>query len=91
MKVEQTPSIAINNVGLLFAIDYDPTINKDSKEKGSTIYEFDSSLRIINHFGATGSAERTTSWFHDLAIDSKGNIYVGDIIGMKILKFKLKK
>ena len=91
MQVEQTPSIAINNEGHLFAIDYDPTINKDSTVKGSTIYEFDSTLGTINHFGATGSAERTTSWFHDIAIDSKGYVYVGDIISNQVLKFKPKK
>lgn len=90
MQVEQTPSIAINSAGNLFAIDYDPALNKDSTVKGSTIYEFDSSLGT-NHFGATGSAERTTSWFHDIAIDSKGYIYVGDIVNIKVLKFKPKK
>jgi peptidylamidoglycolate lyase len=63
----------------------------DSTVKGSTIFEFDSSQRAKNHFGATGYADRTSCWFHDLAIDSKGYIYVGDIIGIKVLKFKLKK
>jgi peptidylamidoglycolate lyase len=87
-QVEELPSIAIDKANHLFAIDYDPTINKDSTAKGSTIFEFDSSQQIKNHFGATGSANRITSWFHDIAIDSKGNIYVGDITGLKVLKFK---
>ena len=63
----------------------------DSTVKGSTIFEYDSSQHAKNHFGATGSTDRTTCWFHDIAIDSKGNIYVGDIIGLKVLKFKPKK
>ncbi len=88
-KVEQLPSIAIDNSNHLFAIDYDPTNGADSLVKGSTIFEFDSS-HAHNHFGATGSANRTSCWFHDIAIDSKGNIYVGDIIGFKVLKFKPK-
>jgi peptidylamidoglycolate lyase len=88
LVVEQLPSIAIDKADHLFAIDYDPTKKLDST--GSTIFEFDSSQHVKNHFGVTGSANRTTCWFHDIAIDSKGNIYVGDIIGLKVLKFKPK-
>lgn len=91
INVEQLPAIAIDNTNQLFAVDYDPTKKIDSTVNGSTIFEFDSSQHAKNHFGATGSAGRTSCWFHDLAFDSKGNIYVGDIIGLKILKFKLKK
>ena len=91
VQVEQLPSIVIGKTNQLFAIDYDPTKKMDSTVKGSTIFEFDSSHHVKNHFGATGSADRTTSWFHDLGIDSKGNIYIGDIIGLKLLKFKPKK
>ena len=75
----------------LFAIDYDPTIQLDSTAKGSTIFEFDPSQHANDHFGVDGSANRTSSWFHDIAIDSKGNIFVGDIMGLKVLKFKPKK
>ena len=89
VQVEQLPSIAIDKADHLFAIDYDPTKKMDSTVNGSTIFEFDSS-HASNHFGATGSANRTSCWFHDIAIDSKGNIYVGDIIGLKVLKFKPK-
>lgn len=88
MIVEQLPSIAIDRPDHLFAIDYDPTIKMDSTVKGSTIFEFDSSQHGHNHFGATGSVERSTCWFHDIAVDSKGNMYVGDILGLKVLKFK---
>ena len=63
----------------------------DSKVNGSTIFEFDSSQHVKNHFGASGSTNRTSCWFHDLAIDSNGDIFVGDILGIKILKFKPKK
>jgi len=91
VHVVQLPSIAIDKANHLFAIDYDPTIKMDSTVKGSTIFEFDSSHRAVNHFGATGSADRTSCGFHDLVIDSKGYIYVGDMIGIKVLKFKLKK
>ena len=80
-----------NEADHLFAIDYDPSKKADSTIKGSTIFEFDSSLYPKNHFGATGSTDRTTCWFHDIAIDSKGNLYAGDIIGLKVLKFSPQK
>jgi peptidylamidoglycolate lyase len=91
VEVQQLPSIAIDKADRLFAVDYDPTKKMDSTANGSTFFEFSPSQNVKNHFGATGSAKRTTSWFHDIAIDSKGNIYVGDITGMKVLKFKPKK
>lgn len=90
-QVEELPSIAIDKANHLFAVDYDPTKNNDSTTKGSTIFVFDLSHQVKYHFGASGSSNRITSWFHDIAIDSKGNIYVGDITGLKVLKFKLKK
>jgi peptidylamidoglycolate lyase len=87
-QVQQIPSIAIDKADHLFAIDYDPTLQMDSTAKGSTVFEFDPSQHAMNHFGVTGSANRTNSWLHDIAIDSKGNIFVGDITGLKVLKFK---
>ncbi len=89
-QVQQLPSIAVDKTNHLFAIDYDPTIQKDSVAKGSTIFEFDPSQHATNRFGVTGSANRTSSWLHDIAIDSKGNIFVGDIMGLKVLKFRPK-
>ena len=91
VSVEELPSIAIDKANRLFAIDYDPTIKKDSTVMGSTIFEFGLSQQAENHFGATGSNDRASCWFHDIAIDNKGNLFVGDIIGLKVLKFKLKK
>lgn len=90
VQVEQIPSIALDKADHLFAIDYDPRKKMDSTANGSTILEFDPSLHVKNHFGADGSTNRTTSWFHDISIDRKGNIYVGDITGLKVFKFKPK-
>ena len=88
ISVEQLPSITIDNANHLFAIDYDPTKKADSSVNGSTFFGFDTSQHATTHFGATGFSNRTSCWFHDITIDSKGNIYVGDIIGLKVLKFK---
>ena len=91
ISVEQLPSITLDNANHLFAIDYDPTKKEGNSVAGSTIFEIDSLSHSKDRFGALASANRTSSWFHDIAIDKKGNIYVCDIIGLKVLKFKPKK
>ena len=89
--VEQLPSITLDNTDHLFAIDYDSTKGADSSVKGSTIFEIDASSHSKDRFGALATTNRTSCWFHDIAIDKKGNIYVGDIIGLRVLKFKPKR
>ena len=87
-QVEQLPSVAIDFDNKLYSIDYDPRKKADSTVNGSTFFEFDISENATGHYGATATTTRTSSWFHDLAIDNNGNIYIGDIIGLKVLKFK---
>jgi len=85
-NVDQLPSLTTDHSGKLFAVDYDAA---DTTVIGSTIIAFDPNGKVLFHLGATGTAERTFSWFHDIAIDSKGNIYVGDIVGMKVVKYRI--
>ncbi len=89
-SVSQLPSVTIDHSQNLFAIDYDFTIAPNILEKGSTILKYNDADSIEFHLGATGKKERTTSWFHDISVDSQGNIYVGDISRSKVLKFKPK-
>jgi len=89
-SVAQLPSLTIDKGQNLFAIDYDFTTVPDTLVKGSTIFRFDSTESITFDFGATGEKKRTPSWFHDISLDKQGNIYVGDIMGIKVLKFRIK-
>lgn len=74
------------NTQKLFAIDYmtiSPLI-----VKGSDVLLFNDSLNLINRFGRTGELNHSSDWYHDLAVDKDGNIYVGDITNKKLVKFK---
>jgi DNA-binding beta-propeller fold protein YncE len=70
----------------LFAIDYSTIL--DTIIKGSDIIQFDSSLNFLTRFGRTGLYEGPVCRYHDIVIDNQGNLYVGDILGNRIQKFK---
>jgi peptidylamidoglycolate lyase len=70
----------------LFAVD-DFTFLK-AKHRGSDVFIFDTSGKAQTRFGRSGSYEGYTSWYHDLTIDKEENIYVGDILGNTIQKFR---
>lgn len=79
-------SVYISQKSKLFAVD-DFTFLK-VKHRGSDIFVFDTTGNVQTRFGRSGSYEGSTSWYHDLAIDKEENIYVGDILGNTIQKFK---
>jgi peptidylamidoglycolate lyase len=86
-QVAQLPSVTIDKRQKLFAIDYDFA---DTIVNGSTIFQYDTTDKIVYQFGGIGTNKRTASWYHDISVDRYGNIYVGDILGMKVRKFRVK-
>jgi hypothetical protein len=56
--------------------------------KGSNIIQFDKQGKLISQFGRSGSYYGPICRYHDLVLDNDGNIYVGDILGNRIQKFK---
>ena len=87
---EQLYAVTIDNQNNhLFGIDY-MTVN-DTIVKGSDIFRFDLDLNQQLQFGRTGFYEGPISRYHDIQIDEEGSIYVGDILGDKVQKFRLKK
>jgi len=80
-------SVAFNITRLkLFAVD-DFTFLK-VKHQGSDIFIFDTTGKVQTRFGRSGSYHGNTSWYHDLTIDKDENIYVGDILGNTVQKFR---
>ena len=56
---------------------------------GSDIIRFDSAGNVLDKFGKDMlKKEGITCWYHDIAIDDAGNIYVEDILGNRIQKFR---
>lgn len=87
---EQLYSVTIDNKkNQLFGIDY-MTVN-DTVIKGSDIFRFDLDTNLQMQFGRTGFYDGPISRYHDILIDNEGSIYVGDILGNRIQKFKLRK
>jgi peptidylamidoglycolate lyase len=57
------------------------------KHRGSDVFIFDSTGQVQSRWGRSGSHEGAAGWYHDITVDKKGNIYVGDILNNRIQKF----
>jgi len=80
-------SVAFDKTGTkLFSVD-DFTFFK-VKHHGSDVFIFDTTGNVQTRFGRSGSYNGNISWYHDLTIDKDENIYIGDILGNTIQKFK---
>ncbi len=89
-STDQLYSVTIDNQkNHLFGIDY--WIDNDTIVKGSDIFRFDLDVNLQMQFGRTGFYDGPISRYHDIQIDDEGSIYVGDILGNKIQKFRLNK
>jgi len=88
-SVGQLYSLNVNNdKNYLIGIDY--MVSENSKPIGSDIIYFDLELNLKYRFGKSGMYDGQIARYHDVQIDKKGNIYVGDILNNSIQKFKLK-
>jgi len=70
----------------LFAVD-DLNFMK-LKHRGSDAIIFDTNETVQNRFGRSGSYNGPVCWYHDLAVDDAENIYMGDILGNTLQKFR---
>lgn len=72
----------------IYAIDYFFTADEI---KGSDILFFNPKLKLSSRLGRSGGYTGHVCRYHDITIDKKGNLYVGDILGNKIQKFSVEK
>jgi peptidylamidoglycolate lyase len=66
----------------------DQLIASDYARGGSDIIFFDRFGNQVFRFGRSGSYHGPVCLYHDIAIDERGDIYAGDLIGNRILKFR---
>jgi hypothetical protein len=66
------------------------TVN-DTIVKGSDIFRFDLDINLQIQFGRTGFYDGPISRYHDILVDDEGSIYVGDILGNTVQKFRIQK
>ena len=79
-------SVAVDKTNnKILATDY---ISNIISTKGSDIIVFDTTGNIENRFGKSGSYNGPVCRYHNIAVDTAGNIYVGDILENHIQKFK---
>jgi len=89
-ETDQLYSVTLDNKhDHLFGIDY-YTVS-DTIIKGSDVFRFDLDLNLQLQFGRSGFYDGPVCRYHDVQIDNEGNIYVGDILGDQVQKFRLKK
>lgn len=89
---------AAPSFGALCAVTFDPTQSKlfavddftflKVKHRGSDVLIFDTSGKVRTRFGRSSSNAGNPSWYHALAVDRYENIYVGDISGNCVQKFR---
>ena len=71
----------------VYAVDH---LKIDTSIKGTDVIVFDSTFKILKRFGRTDSSSVEVCWYHDITVDNEGNIYVGDILGDRIQKFRIR-
>jgi hypothetical protein len=49
---------------------------------------FDGDGTVQSRFGRSGFYDGPACWYHDAAVDEKGDIYIGDILGNKLHKYR---
>lgn len=86
-KFENLYSVAIDKkTQHLFAIDY--LVVLKYFVKGSNIMEYDSSGHLITRFGRATSTDAPLNQYHDIVVDNDGSIYVCDLLGNQVQKFR---
>lgn len=84
--------------GSIYAVSFNKTDNRifavddlsflKIKHRGSDIFSVDSVGRVETEFSRSRVNEEKICWYHDIAVDNQQNIYVGDMLGNQVQKFK---
>ena len=85
--LEDLYSITIDKLNQhLFAVDF--LVIWKYFTKGSNIMEYDENGRLLTRFGRATATDGPITRYHDITVDNEGSIYVCDLIGNRIQKFR---
>jgi hypothetical protein len=70
----------------------DPSTTLGGPPKDQLFMKFDSAGRVLLHWTVPRGQDNheqpgELNWVHSIALDSKGNVYLGDIMGKRVQKF----
>lgn len=82
----QVYSMAVDRSDKIFATDCQ--LVSDTIVKGSDVIVIDSATNVLARFGRSGWYNGPICRYHDITIDREGNIYVADILGNQVQKFR---
>jgi peptidylamidoglycolate lyase len=94
MFIQQWADDSFGSMGSVYSSENSKLFTVDDftflkiKHRGSDILILDTAGKVQTRFGRSGAYQGRTTWYHDLVVDSEENIYVGDILGNKIQKFR---
>jgi peptidylamidoglycolate lyase len=69
-------------------IAVDDKISLGVLHQGSDIILFDSAGSSFSSFGRSGHYDGPVCWYHDIAVDKEGSIYVVDLLTSQVQKFE---
>jgi len=68
----------------------DDLASATNEHSGSDVIIFENGGNSFTKFGRSGAYDGPAGWYHDVAVDSSGNIFTADLLGNTILKFEKK-
>lgn len=78
-------NVAVGPDGFVYVVDGG---DQDPERPRGAVIKLDREGRIVARFGAAGNGPGTFEWAHHVAVGRDGSVYVADVEGRRIQKFR---